>query len=148
MSQSDAWIVNNYTGLTSDQCSEIQTAIERFAQEHPNLTSMLLATVDGFEVAAVLEEKDRASMRRLVAMSSSILSIGVAMFREIGAGKQRLLTLEGENNNILIFIVQNVKSDLVLTFVSSEDESLGQLFWLIRKLASEITMICNGKNEG
>ncbi|MBK5143525.1 roadblock/LC7 domain-containing protein [Budviciaceae bacterium BWR-B9] len=108
---------------------------------------MLLATVDGFEVAAVLEEQDRASMRRLAAMTSSILSIGIAMFREIGTGGQRLLTLEGEHNNILIFIVQNVKSELVLTLVSAENEPLGQLFWLIRKLSSEITEICNKATE-
>ncbi|WP_140918312.1 roadblock/LC7 domain-containing protein [Limnobaculum xujianqingii] len=147
MTISDTWIVNNYSGLTSEQCSEIQKTIEQFAQDHPGLTNMLLATVDGFEVAAVLEEQDRASMRRLAAMTSSILSIGIAMFREIGTGGQRLLTLEGEHNNILIFIVQNVKSELVLTLVSAENEPLGQLFWLIRKLSSEITEICNKTTE-
>lgn len=147
MTTSDTWIVNNYSGLTTEQCSEIQTTIERFAQDHPGLTNMLLATVDGFEVAAVLEEQDRASMRRLAAMTSSILSIGIAMFREIGSGGQRLLTLEGEQNNILIFIVQNVQSELVLTLVSAKDEPLGQLFWLIRKLSSEITEICNKTTE-
>ncbi|AKG69854.1 hypothetical protein WN53_12440 [Serratia fonticola] len=143
MTTSDAWIVNNYSGLTSTQCMDIQKTLEKFSLDNPGLTNMLLATVDGFEVAAVLEEQDRASMRRLAAMTSSILSIGIAMFREIESGGQRLLTLEGDKNNILIFIVQDIKAELVLTLVSAANEPLGQLFWLIRKLSSEITVICN-----
>ncbi|HAT8012637.1 roadblock/LC7 domain-containing protein [Citrobacter rodentium] len=143
MASSEAWIINNLSGLTAEQAVEIQRVLEKFAKEHPGLTNMLLATVDGFEVAAVLEEQDRASMRRLAAMTSSLLSIGVAMFKEIRSGAQRLLTLEGEKSNILIFVVQNIKAELVLTLVTSAEEPLGQQFWLIRQLSSEISEICN-----
>lgn len=135
-------VVQNFSGLTPDQCRQIQQVLESFSQEHNKLTNMLLATADGFEVAAVLEENDWESIRRLSAMTSSILSIGVAMLQEINAGSHKVLTLEGEKNNVLIYMVPYTDAELVLTIVSSNEETLGQLFWLIRQLSNKISEIC------
>lgn len=135
-------VVQNFSGLSPDQCQQIQQVLDTFSEEHNKLTNMLLATADGFEVAAVLEDNDWESIRRLSAMTSSILSIGVAMLQEIEAGSHKVLTLEGEKNNVLIYMVPYTDAELVLTIVSSNEETLGQLFWLIRQLSNKISEIC------
>lgn len=116
----------------------IQQLLLEFAQNHACLGELLVSTADGYEVAAVLKEQDPGRLHKIAAMTSSLLGIGAAMLYEIDAGSQKAITIEGENDNILLWQIATPDWDLCLTAVASTQEPLGQLFWLLRQLAARI----------
>lgn len=135
--------IQDVSELPGDLYQRIQQQLLLFAQAHPALGNLLVATADGFEVAAILKEEDQDRIHKVAAMTSSMIGIGTAMLNEIGAGEQRALTLEGESDNILLYQISTSRLTLCLTAIASTEEPLGQVFWLLRQLASNIADVCN-----
>lgn len=120
----------------------IQQLLLEFSQSHSCLGELLVATIDGYEVAAVLKEQDPGRLHKIAAMTSSLLGIGAAMLSEIEAGEQKAITIEGDTDNILLWQIATPGLTLCLTAVASAQEPLGQLFWILRQLAVGIADIC------
>lgn len=129
--------------LPQNLYQRIQQQLLQFVQAHPGLGNLLVATADGFEVATILKEDNPDRIHKVAAMTSSIIGIGTAMLNEIGAGEQQALTLEGENEYILFHQIRTPQLTLCLTAIASREESLGQLFWLLRQLVRNITELCS-----
>ncbi|ECB5901355.1 roadblock/LC7 domain-containing protein, partial [Salmonella enterica subsp. enterica serovar Newport] len=102
-----------------------------FVEKYPDIQNVILTTVDGFEVSAVLEENHKDSLRRVAAMSSSLQSIGSAMLQEIGAAGYQYLYLNSNKRSVFIYLISGESLDLVLMAISGEIDSLGQALWLI-----------------
>ncbi len=135
-------------GILSTELSQrIQQLLLEFAQVHPVMGELLVATADGYEVAAVLKDEDPQRLHKIAAMTSSLLGIGVAILSEIDAGDQKAITVEGEKDNILLWHVATPRFALCLTVVASAQEPLGQLFWLLRQLAAGIAELCHEQAE-
>lgn len=109
-----------------------------FVNKYPDIQNIILTTVDGFEVAAVLDQYQIESVRRVAAMSSSLQSIGSAMLKEIGAPGYQYLYLNSCKRSVFIYLISGKSLDLVLMAISGEIDSLGQALWLINKLSDEI----------
>lgn len=129
--------------LPHDLYPRIQQLLLQFVQANPGLGNLLVATADGFEVAAVLKEDYPERIHKVAAMTSSMIGIGTAMLSEIAGGEQQAMTLEGENEYILFHQIRTGSLTLCLTAIASREESLGQLFWLLRQLVSNICELCN-----
>lgn len=136
-------ICNKNEYLPDDLYQHIQQQLNKFVHVNPGLGNLLVATADGFEVAAVLKENDPERIHKIAAMTSSIIGIGTAMLSEIGAGEQQVMTLEGEYEYILFHQIRTSSLTFCLTAVSCKKEPLGQLFWLLRQLVSNISEIIN-----
>lgn len=128
--------------LSTELSQRIQQLLLEFAQAHPIMGELLVATADGYEVAAVLKEEDPGRLHKIAAMTSSLLGVGAAMLNEIDAGEQKAITIEGARDNILLWQLATRHFPLCLTVVASAQEPLGQLFWLLRQLAAGIADIC------
>lgn len=132
------------SGTVSREFSQpVQQLLLQFAQAHPVIVELLVATADGYEVAAVLKEEDPGRLHKIAAMTSSVLGIGTAMLNEIDAGEQKAITIEGGTDNILLWKIASRPQPLCLTAIASSQEPLGQLFWLLRQLAGSIAGLCN-----
>lgn len=133
--------------LSTELSQQIQQLLLEFARNHPVMGELLVATADGYEVAAVLKEEDSGRLHKIAAMTSSLLGVGAAMLNEIDAGGQKAITVEGERDNILLWQVATQRFPLCLTVVASAQEPLGQLFWLLRQLAAAIAEICHAQPD-
>jgi len=127
--------------------ADIQAILEQTIETHPEFENILVATADGFDIAAMIKDSDKDSIRRLAAISSSMLSLSIEILAEMSAGEQKILTLEGEKGNVFITQVSAETFSLSLTVITRENESLGKFFWLIRQLKNEIETVCNNAPE-
>lgn len=140
-------IQRDVDSIPTEMSQHIQQLLLEFAQNYPVMGELLVATIDGYEVAAVLKTEDSGRLRKIAAMTSSLLGIGSAMLTEIDAGEQKAITIEGEKDNILLWQITTPHLPLCLTVVASAHEPLGQLFWLLRQLAAGVHDICNMEPE-
>lgn len=139
--------IQNSSEFSGDLYQRIQQQLLSFAQTYPVVGNLLIATEDGFEVAAILKEGDQDNIHKVAAMTSSLMGIGSAMLNEIGAGKPKLLTLEGDSENIFLCQIAAPSLTLCLTAIVAAKEPLGQIFWLLRQLSSAIEAQCSAMPE-
>lgn len=138
-------VPHSHTDISVDLSADIQTILEQTIEAHPEFENILVATADGFDIAAMIKDSDKDSIRRLAAISSSMLSLSIEILAEMSAGEQKILTLEGEKGNVFITQVLADTFTLSLTVITRDNESLGRFFWLIRQLKCEIEAVCNSE---
>ncbi|EHI7576304.1 roadblock/LC7 domain-containing protein [Salmonella enterica] len=125
--------------IISDEIkNHLDQSLKMFVNKYPDIQNIILTTVDGFEVSAVLEENQKDSLRRVAAMSSSLQSIGSAMLQEIGVPNYQYLYLNSSKRSVFIYLISGKSMQLVLMAISGEIDSLGQALWLINKLSDDI----------
>lgn len=128
----------NVRVVSEEVIEHLDQTLKLFVKKYPDIQNVILTTVDGFEVSAVLEEYQEESLRRIAAMSSSLQSIGSAMLQEIGAPGYQYLYLNSCKRSVFIYLITGKSLDLVLMAISGEIDSLGQALWLINKLTDDI----------
>lgn len=139
--------VSGQSTFSVELSADIQAILEKTIEAHPEFENILVATADGFDIAAMIKDSDKDSIRRLAAISSSMLSLSIEILAEMCAGEQKILTLEGEKGNVFITQVSAETFALSLTVITRENESLGKFFWLIRQLKNEIEKACRNAPE-
>lgn len=139
--------VSGQSTFSVELSADIQAILEQTIEAHPEFENILVATADGFDIAAMIKDSDKDSIRRLAAISSSMLSLSIEILAEMSAGEQKILTLEGEKGNVFITQVSADTFALSLTVITRENESLGKFFWLIRQLKNEIEEVCRNAPE-
>lgn len=117
--------------------------LESFSQENPILKNILISTADGFEVASLLATGYELHVRKVSALTSSLLGISSAMLKEVGEGEQNAVFMESDDSMILFNRIPVAQKMLCLMAVTSKDESIGQIFWRVRKLSDNVIEICN-----
>lgn len=121
----------------------LQLELESFSKENEILKNILISTADGFEVASLLMSGYELHVRKVSALTSSLLGISSAMLREVGEGEQNAVFMESDDSMILFNRISVAKKMLCLMAVTSKDESIGQIFWRVRKLSDNVIEICN-----
>lgn len=134
----ESLLEENVQVVSEEVIEHLDQTLRLFVKKYPDIQNVILTTVDGFEVSAVLEEYQEESLRRVAAMSSSLQSIGSAMLQEIGAPGYQYLYLNSCKRSVFIYLITGKSLDLVLMAISGEIDSLGQALWLINKLSDDI----------
>ncbi|MED5431487.1 MAG: roadblock/LC7 domain-containing protein [Pseudomonadota bacterium] len=93
----------------------------------PVITSAVLLSSDGFEVATLETDKGKAS--RLAAMGSSLAAISSAIAKEAGISECNRLIVESEEGVVAVMKVPNTYPPLALAVVANDASKLGQLIW-------------------
>jgi len=65
------------------------------------------------------------------------------MLKEVGKGEQNAVFMESDDSMILFNRIPAAQRMLCLMAVTSKDESIGQIFWRVRKLSDNVVEICN-----
>lgn len=123
--------------------NELKAELERFSEGNVVLKNLLISTADGFEIVSLLTAGYELHIRKVSALTSSLLGISSAMLTEVGGGEQNAVFMESDQNMILFNRIPAAQKMLCLMAITSKDESIGQIFWRVRQLSENIIEICN-----
>lgn len=139
----DACTDDSVSHIPEELISALRTELEEFSKQNEILKNILISTADGFEVASLLTSGYELHVRKVSALTSSLLGISSAMLKEVGEGEQNAVFMESDDSMILFNRIPVAQKMLCLMAVTSKDESIGQIFWRVRKLSDNVIEICN-----
>jgi predicted regulator of Ras-like GTPase activity (Roadblock/LC7/MglB family) len=113
--------------LGKTETAVAQKELENFQENTKGVTSAVLLSTDGFEVASLQVNKESAS--RLAAMGSSLAAISSAIAKEAGISECSRLIVESDEGVVAVMKVPNLKPPLALAVVANDASLLGQLLW-------------------
>lgn len=110
--------------------------LRRCTEGHVDLTTAVIATVDGIEIAA-LDQKGRYRPAQLAAMASSLLAVAAAAGREVDQSACERLIVESTGGKLLIKPIGagTAGAALLLCLALPPETLLGKALWA----ADEIT---------
>lgn len=107
----------------------------------PEITGVLISTIDGFAVASRL--KPGMSAPKLSAMTSSLLALTAAMCTEANCGPCRDLVIDAAIGRILLMELPRKAQSLVLAVLCTNKVTLGQVLWAVRKCREDLSQRLN-----
>lgn len=104
----------------------LEMELKKLLAVNEQVRAVLLATTDGFEVA-YCGDLGSSTPSNISAMTSSMLSLAIAMVNETGLSSCHNLMVEGGQGRAIIMSVPSKKKQMLLTLLTREQVSLGQL---------------------
>lgn len=108
---------------TARQLSQQET--DRILAETEGVTAVVVATIDGFDIASAIRSDLDPS--RIAAMASSISAIGYVVSDEAKLGRGKRVTIETDAGFAVIYSIPRTDTELVLIVVSDGRTLLGQI---------------------
>ena len=115
--------------------------IEALVALQPEISGVLVSTVDGFEIASKLAPD--LSAAKLSAMTSSLLALAEAMCSETAGGSCRDLVIDAEAGRILLMELPHRDQKLVLAVLCTNKVTLGQVLWAVRDCREQLSRRLN-----
>lgn len=117
-------------------CAE--TAVDAIMSEVKGARAVVVATEDGFEVAARVQ--NFAQTARLSAMASSFASLGALVGEESQLGECNKVIIDAEEGYILIMQIHNPKLALTMCVIASNESVMGQMFYFSKQIAQHLAV--------
>ena len=111
-------------------------ALDELMQEVKGIKAVVVATEDGFEVAARIE--NTAQVARLSAMASSLAALGAMAGEESQLGVCHSLLMEAAEGYIVIVQVRRADVSLIVSVVTGRDAVVGQVLYFSKKAAATL----------
>ena len=111
-------------------------ALNDLMQEVKGIKAVVVATEDGFEVAARVE--NTAQVARLSAMASSLAALGAMAGEESQLGVCHSLVMEAVEGFIAIVQVRRADVSLIVSVVTGRDAVIGQVLYFSKKAAATL----------
>ena len=111
-------------------------ALDELMQEIKGIKAVVVATEDGFEVAARVE--NTAQVARLSAMASSLAALGAMAGEESQLGVCHSLLMEAADGYITIVQVRRADVSLIVSVVTGRDAVIGQVLYFSKKAAATL----------
>ena len=111
-------------------------ALNDLMQEVKGIKAVVVATEDGFEVAARVE--NTAQVARLSAMASSLAALGAMAGEESQLGVCHSLMMEAAEGFIAIVQVRRADVSLIVSVVTGRDAVVGQVLYFSKKAAATL----------
>ena len=111
-------------------------ALDDLMQEVKGIKAVVVATEDGFEVAARVE--NTAQVARLSAMASSLAALGAMAGEESQLGGCHSLVMEAAEGFIAIVQVRRADVSLIVSVVTGRDAVIGQVLYFSKKAAATL----------
>ena len=119
---------------------QLKTACDRalndLMQEVKGIKAVVVATEDGFEVDARVE--NTAQVARLSAMASSLAALGAMAGEESQLGVCHSLVMEAAEGFIAIVQVRRADVSLIVSVVTGRDAVIGQVLYFSKKAAATL----------
>ncbi len=111
-------------------------ALDELMQEVKGIKAVVVATEDGFEVAARVE--NTAQVARLSAMASSLAALGAMAGEESRLGVCHSMVMEAAEGFIAIVQVRRADVSLIVSVVTGRDAVVGQVLYFSKKAAKSL----------
>ena len=105
---------------------------EKMLSEVDGVTAVVIATLDGFDVASAMRHGDPA---RVAAMASSISAISSVVSQEASLGRNKSVTIDTESGFAVVFSVHRPDADLVINVIADGSAILGQVSYRTAQFA-------------
>lgn len=116
--------------LSRSEEAVIRHHMDVLMAKEQEISGVLVSTIDGFRVAAMLTGS--LSAEKLSAMASSLLAINEAVCRESSMGECRDLVIEASQGRILLMDIPHPTHKLILTVLCHAKVTMGQVLWAAR----------------
>lgn len=113
-----------------------QAATHSLMAEITGAKGVVIATEDGFEVAA--RTQNTALVSRLSAMASSLAALAEVAGEESQLGHCESLVLKAEQGHILMVQVRRADVSLILSVVAGREAILGQMLYQTKAAAQSL----------
>ena len=107
------------------------TAIDTLMREIRGVKAVVIATEDGLELAARVE--NTAQVARLSAIASSLAALGAVAGDESGLGDCATVTVEATHGHILMLRAMHPEITLIVSVVASKDAVIGQVLYFAKQ---------------
>lgn len=108
-----------------------------FVRSTPGIAAVMVASVDGFEVTSILNEKIFAS--KLAALSSTMYALGETVVMEAGISDCQNVIVETPANKIIMMAVPKVDMGLLFTAIADSQSQFGMLLLSCHRCCDEIS---------
>ena len=108
---------------------------ENMLSEVDGVTAVVIATLDGFDVASAMRHGDPA---RVAAMASSISAISSVVSQEASLGRNKSVTSDTESGFAVVFSVHRPDADLVINVIADGSAILGQVAYRTAQFAKTL----------
>ncbi|MAX56061.1 MAG: diacylglyceryl transferase [Alcanivoracaceae bacterium] len=123
--------------ISKTAISMAEKQLKIFSDSTKGVTSAVLLSSDGFEVAALQVDKKSAS--RLAAMGSSLAAISSAIAKEAGISECSRLIVESDEGVVAVMKIPNLEPPMALAVVANDASLLGQLLWGAKTCCEELS---------
>ena len=113
-----------------------QREAQRLLDQINGVTAVVVATVDGFDVASALRTGEAA---RVAAMASSIAAISSVVSHEAGLGRSKSVTIDTDSGFAMVYNVARTDADLVINIIANGNAMLGQVAYRAAEFARNLT---------
>jgi predicted regulator of Ras-like GTPase activity (Roadblock/LC7/MglB family) len=103
------------------------------------VTAVVIATVDGFDLASALRGEHDAA--RIAAMASSISAISGVVAFEAGLGNFKSVTITAEHGFAIVQAVQRPDVELVVQVIADSDAILAQAMHRVATMARALAKV-------
>jgi uncharacterized protein len=108
-------------------------AVERLMRELKGVKAVVIATEDGFELSARVEND--AQVARLSALASSLAALGALAGEESHLGACDNVTIEARHGHLVMVQARHDEIDLIVSVVTGRDAIIGQVLYLTKQVA-------------
>lgn len=105
--------------------------------EVPGVTTVVVATVDGFDVASAISGNTNAA--RIAALASSIAAISTVVSDEAELGLSKSVIIDTEAGFAIVHSVRRADAELVINVIANRSAILGQVAYRTAQFARALT---------
>lgn len=110
-----------------------QAAVKQLMSDVKGAKAVVIATEDGFEVAAQVE--NTAQVARLSAMASSLAALGAMAGEESQLGVCQSMMMEAAEGFISIVQIRRPELSLIMSVVAGREAVVGQVLYFSKQAA-------------
>ena len=118
--------------LAPSATSIAQREAQDLLDQVEGVNTVVVATVDGFDVAAALRTGEAA---RVAAMASSISAISAVVSQEASLGRNKSVTIDTEAGFAVVHSVYREDAELVIIAIANSGALLGQVNYRVAQFA-------------
>ena len=113
-----------------------QQLATNFVNDISGVDAVVVASVDGFAIAAAFDKPNDAD--RIAAMASSISAIGSVVAMEAGLGAYRSVTINTDSGFVAVHAVQRPDLELVINVIGGQNAILAQVLHRVKTVAAQL----------
>ena len=110
-----------------------QRESQSILDEVNGVTAVVVATVDGFDIASAMRAGDAA---RVAAMASSISAISAVVSQE--ASRNKSVTIDTDSGFALVYSVHRSDAELVINVIADGNAILGQVSYRVAQFSKTL----------
>ena len=108
---------------------------ELFLNEVEGVTAVVVASIDGFDIASAMKDGDAA---RVAAMASSISAIGSVVSQEANLGRSKSVTINTESGFAMVHGVYRQDAELIVNVIANGNAILAQVAYRAAQFAKSL----------